>query len=54
MKKLAIIHTTPVTVPAIKPLVLERTDEVEVINLLDDSMLPEINRAGRITEAFKT
>ena len=53
MKKLAIIHTTPVTVPAIKALVLERTSEVEVINLLDDSMLPEINRAGCITETVR-
>lgn len=53
MKRLAIIHTTPVTVPAIKALVQERTSEVEVINLLDDGMLPEINQAGCITEAVK-
>lgn len=53
MKRLAIIHTTPVTVPAIKALIQERTKDVEVMNLLDDSMLPEINQAGCITEAVK-
>lgn len=53
MKKLAIIHTTPVTVPAIKALIQERTSEVEVVNLLDDGVLPEINQAGCITEAVK-
>lgn len=50
MKKLAILHTTPVTIPSMKELIRERTDQVEVINLLDDSMLPEINRAGKMTE----
>ena len=53
MKKLAILHTTPVTVPSMKKLVEERTDQVEVINLLDDSMLPEINRAGKMTDAVR-
>lgn len=49
MKKLAIIHTTPVTIPVMKELVEERTNQVELINLLDDSMLPEINQAGHMT-----
>lgn len=53
MKKLAILHTTPVTIPSMKELVKERTDQVEVINLLDDSMLPEINRAGKMTEEVR-
>lgn len=53
MKKLAIIHTTPVTIPSMKALVQERTDQVEILNLLDDSMLPEINQAGHMPEAVK-
>lgn len=50
MKKLAILHTTPVTIPVMKALVQERMEQIEIINLLDDSILPEINAAGRITE----
>lgn len=54
MKKAAVVHTTPVTIPTLKQLIMENTaEEVEVINFLDDSMLPEINRAGRITEGVK-
>lgn len=49
MKRVAVIHTTPVTIPALKKEILAACGQVEVINLLDDSMLPEINRAGKIT-----
>lgn len=49
MKKIAVIHTTPVTIPALKKEILAACGQVEVINLLDDSMLPKINRAGKIT-----
>lgn len=49
MKKAAVIHTTPVTIPALKKEILAACGQVEVINLLDDSMLPMINRAGEIT-----
>lgn len=49
MKRVAVIHTTPVTIPALKKEILAACGQVEVINLLDDSMLPEINRAGTIT-----
>ena len=49
MKKVAVIHTTPVTIPALKKEILAACGQVEVINLLDDSMLPEINQSGKIT-----
>lgn len=49
MKKIAVIHTTPVTIPALKKEITAVCDSVEVINFLDDSMLPEINREGKIT-----
>jgi len=53
MKKLAILHTTPVTIPVMKALIRERMEQIEIINLLDDSILPEINTAGRITEEVR-
>ena len=51
MKKIAVIHTTPVTIPTLKKLLaaaVGQGEAIEVVNLLDDSMLPEINREGRI------
>ena len=46
-KKLAIIHTTPVTVDSLKALVFEEIGaDCEVINLLDDSILPELANNG--------
>lgn len=53
MKKAVIIHTTPVTIPSIRKLITERTQDVEIINFLDDSMLPEINRARGLTQGVK-
>ena len=56
MKKIAVIHTTPVTIPTLKKLLAAAAGQgkaVEVVNLLDDSMLPEINREGQITEGVK-
>lgn len=49
MRKVAVIHTTPVTIPALKKEILAACGQVEVINLLDDSMLPAINQKGKIT-----
>lgn len=39
MKKVGIIHTTPATIESLKRLVTEIIQEVEVINILDDSIL---------------
>ncbi|MFW6007598.1 MAG: aspartate/glutamate racemase family protein [Halanaerobiales bacterium] len=42
MKKLAIIHTTPVTINSLKKLVNQHIPECEIINFLDDSILPQL------------
>lgn len=49
MKTLALIHTTPVTVTSMKTLTSEQAPGLRVINLLDDSLLPDVMRAGRPT-----
>ena len=46
MKKLVIIHTTPATIPSLGQLVGNLSQPWQVANLLDDSILPEINQAG--------
>lgn len=45
-KKVAIIHTTPATIAPLKLLVSENIDGVEIINFVDDSILPELMRNG--------
>lgn len=42
MAKIAIIHTTPVTVESLQNLIKEKDPELEVINIVDDSILPEL------------
>lgn len=46
MKRLAIIHTTPATVDALKALALELLPDCEVINFVDDSILPRLAKNG--------
>lgn len=50
MKTLALLHTTPVTVAAMKALAAQKAPGVRVINILDDSLLPDVMRAGHPTE----
>ncbi|QSO51561.1 Asp/Glu/hydantoin racemase [Alicyclobacillus curvatus] len=45
-RKLAIIHTTPVTIDALKKLVQEAMPDVDIVNFLDDSILPELYDNG--------
>jgi len=53
-KKLAILHTTPVTVESLKALVAEEIGpDCEVVNLLDDSILPELARNGGNVQAIR-
>ncbi|MFB9991126.1 aspartate/glutamate racemase family protein [Deinococcus oregonensis] len=63
MKTLALIHTTPVTVAAMKALAAQLVEhqtapQVRLINLLDDSLLPDVMAAGQptaaVTERLKT
>ncbi|WP_261301376.1 aspartate/glutamate racemase family protein [Paenibacillus andongensis] len=50
-KKLAIIHTTPVTVESLKALADELLPGVEVMNWVDDSILPQlVTNGGQINE----
>lgn len=53
MKKLVVIHTTPATLGSIGALVGELFPGCQVSNLLDDSILPEINREGCITPGVR-
>ncbi len=42
MSKIALIHTTPVTVDSLKKLITDQDPEMEIINIVDDSILPEL------------
>jgi Asp/Glu/hydantoin racemase len=49
--RLAIIHTTPLTVEPLKALAQEMLPGVEVINFVDDSILPQLrDNGGNIDE----
>ena len=50
MKTLAIIHTTAGTITSLNQLAKQYLKDVNISNLLDDSILPEINRAKAFTE----
>jgi aspartate/glutamate racemase len=43
MSRIGIIHTTPVTVESISELVKKEIPDAEVINILDDSILKDMN-----------
>ncbi|WP_223591781.1 aspartate/glutamate racemase family protein [Neobacillus bataviensis] len=45
-KKLAIIHTTPVTIEPLKDLAKKIIGDCEIINLVDDSILPQLGQNG--------
>ncbi len=46
MKKLAIIHTSPATVEPLKALASELLPGCEVVNFVDDSILPQLAQNG--------
>jgi Asp/Glu/hydantoin racemase len=46
MTKLAIIHTTPATVDSMKALAADMLAECEVVNFVDDSILPQLAQNG--------
>lgn len=52
-QKLAIIHTTPVTVDTLKALAAEVVPDAKVINFVDDSVLPQLAEAGGDTRAVE-
>ncbi|QHT61120.1 aspartate/glutamate racemase family protein [Paenibacillus lycopersici] len=50
LHKLAIIHTTPVTIDPLKAVAAEYLPGWELINFVDDSILPELIRNEGMTE----
>jgi aspartate/glutamate racemase len=50
-RKVAVIHTSFVSVNDLKALFREFIPEVEMINIVDDSLLPEVMANGAITPA---
>ncbi len=53
MPKLAIIHTTPVTVAPLAALAAELLPGVRVVNFVDDSVLPQLAENGGDTGAVE-
>jgi len=45
-QKLAIIHTTPATIAPLKALASEILPQYELVNFVDDSILPQLARNG--------
>ena len=50
---LGLIHTTPVTVPAMKDLAAAELPGVRVVNILDDSLLADVIAAGGVTDSVR-
>jgi len=46
MSKLAIIHTTSATVESMKALTVEFLPNAELVNFVDDSILPQLGQNG--------
>lgn len=49
MTKIAVIHTSPVSLAELKSLFAEILPDVEMMNIIDDSLLEEVKRNGSIT-----
>jgi Asp/Glu/hydantoin racemase len=52
-RTLALLHTTAVNVPAMKELASRMLPGVRLINILDDSLLPDVMAAGQVTDAVR-
>ena len=50
--KIVMIHTSAVSLNDLKALCSEIIPEVEVVNIIDDSLLDEVKKAGHITPAI--
>jgi aspartate/glutamate racemase len=48
IKKVAVIHTTPATIDSLTKLIKQEIEEVEIINLLDDSILGDMIKKNHI------
>ena len=52
-KRIAILHTTPATIASLRELCARLLPGVTVNHFLDDSLLPEINRDGCISNSVR-
>lgn len=52
-KRIAILHTTPATITSLRELCARLLPGVTVNHFLDDSLLPEINRDGCISNSVR-
>ena len=52
MKKIVMIHTSPVSLKDLKELVKEKMPDVELVNIIDDSLLEEVKGNGGLTPAI--
>jgi Asp/Glu/hydantoin racemase len=52
-KTLALLHTTPVTVTGLKEQAAALVPGARIINVLDDSLLPDVIAAGGVTDAVE-
>ena len=50
MKKVAILHTTPVTLEPLKAIANRIMPDVEIVNILDDSLLKDVVKNGYLDE----
>jgi hypothetical protein len=50
--KVVLIHTSPVSLNDLKALFKEIVPEVEMVNIIDDSLLDEVKKVGHITPAI--
>ncbi|MBQ6335275.1 MAG: Asp/Glu/hydantoin racemase [Erysipelotrichaceae bacterium] len=50
--KVVLIHTSPVSLNELKALFKEIVPEVEMVNIIDDSLLEEVKKNGHITPAI--
>lgn len=49
-RKVAVIHTSPVSLEDLKRLFNKIVPDVKMINIIDDSLLSEVMKAGGITK----
>ncbi len=52
-KKVVIVHTGPVTVQPLNQLKQELLGETEIVNIVDDSLLKDVMKAGHMTKEVR-
>lgn len=52
-KTVAVVHTGPVTIQPLKEVLKEILPDTRVVNIMDDSLLNDVMRAGHLTEEVR-